>query len=637
MRGATRVLLCLISLASACSRREPAPAPAPVEAAAPSPKLAGPSSLSAIVEPDRSSSPLALANVDGRRVAVLADEDDQRLRVLALPDGKALATVQLKGTPGHVVIDKEGVAWVAIRDADVVQSFRLACAGDTCTLQEGKSVATPREPLALAIVNGKLFVACTWGRELVSIALPSGEVLAKTGLAREPRALLATKDGAGIYIAHAAGSRVSEARLVADKALPVREHRLDWRDHAYEDGMAVNDEPRQASQGFSLARTEGHVLAPMVLAYTGDPVPSSGYGSPKDDSFFPHETMMVSLADPPTPSPVRIRSRATVFGAEENRVSAGRVAWPPALAPCLLPRAAAPVPWRSSILVACMGIDQVIEIDAGEKPLLESMGARWNVPSGPVAIAIDEEQHEAWVWSLLDRGLSKIALGPSEKTVTRPADLKLGYVRDVPLDETWAKGRRIFHQPVAFDGRACASCHPDARTDGLTWASPVGGLQTPMLAGRLEGTGPFGWLGDGATLAAHIKETLVRLKAQKLADADMDALTTYLETAKTYLATPVRTPLEERGKEVFLSDAAGCTTCHLDAGRKGDGSRRDVGTGIALDTPSLRFIGGTPPYMHDGRYTTLREVLVRTDGKMGHTAHLGEADVQALVAYLKTL
>ena len=52
-----------------------------------------------------------------------------------------------------------------------------------------------------------------WGRELLRVSLPAGEIVAKTGLAREPRALLATKDEKGLFIAHAAGSRLSEARI----------------------------------------------------------------------------------------------------------------------------------------------------------------------------------------------------------------------------------------------------------------------------------------------------------------------------------------------------------------------------------------------------------------------------------------
>ena len=56
-----------------------------------------------------------------------------------------------------------------------------------------------------------------------------------------------------------------------------------------------------------------------------------------------------------------------------------------------------------------------------------------------------------------------------------------------------------------------------------------------------------------------------------------------------------------------------------------------------FNTPSLKFISGTGPYFHDGRYKTLNALLRDIDGKMGHTKHLSEPDLDALEAYLRTL
>jgi cytochrome c peroxidase len=98
-----------------------------------------------------------------------------------------------------------------------------------------------------------------------------------------------------------------------------------------------------------------------------------------------------------------------------------------------------------------------------------------------------------------------------------------------------------------------------------------------------------------------------------------------------------------RGSIVFHSSDAGCATCHGQAGHVPDGKRHDVAsrapadTEASFDTPSLRFVGGTAPYFHDGRYASLAELLVQSDGKMGHTAHLSTADLTALEAYLRSL
>jgi cytochrome c peroxidase len=56
-----------------------------------------------------------------------------------------------------------------------------------------------------------------------------------------------------------------------------------------------------------------------------------------------------------------------------------------------------------------------------------------------------------------------------------------------------------------------------------------------------------------------------------------------------------------------------------------------------LDTPSLRFVAGTAPYFHDGRYKTLEELLAAPDHAMGESTRLSRQDRAALAAYLETL
>ena len=46
---------------------------------------------------------------------------------------------------------------------------------------------------------------------------------------------------------------------------------------------------------------------------------------------------------------------------------------------------------------------------------------------------------------------------------------------------------------------------------------------------------------------------------------------------------------------------------------------------------------GAGPWFHDGRYATLKDLLKSSDGKMGKTKHLSEADLDALEAYLRSI
>jgi cytochrome c peroxidase len=73
----------------------------------------------------------------------------------------------------------------------------------------------------------------------------------------------------------------------------------------------------------------------------------------------------------------------------------------------------------------------------------------------------------------------------------------------------------------------------------------------------------------------------------------------------------------------------------------------DVGTADAsgewfgpdIDTPTLRFLYDSPPYLHDGSASTLREVLTTANpnDKHGFTSQLSEMELADLIAFLLTL
>jgi len=125
------------------------------------------------------------------------------------------------------------------------------------------------------------------------------------------------------------------------------------------------------------------------------------------------------------------------------------------------------------------------------------------------------------------------------------------------------------------------------------------------------------------------------------------------------------TPQEERGRELFFANDADhvpCARCHVLPGGANewmannglDAKFRDVGAGNGrFRAASLHNILHTAPYMHDGRFATLREVIDHydhgiqdsldldtilrgPDGKP-RRMNLQEADKQALEAFLGTL
>jgi cytochrome c peroxidase len=127
------------------------------------------------------------------------------------------------------------------------------------------------------------------------------------------------------------------------------------------------------------------------------------------------------------------------------------------------------------------------------------------------------------------------------------------------------------------------------------------------------------------------------------------------------------TAQENRGKSIFLRS---CANCHLPGGqfahfvlnapanngldastRRGDGGVGDISLRPSdlgrFKSPSLRNVELTGPYMHDGRFKTLEEVVdhysrnvqahPNVDGRVRRRLNLRDGDKTALVAFLKTL
>jgi cytochrome c peroxidase len=279
------------------------------------------------------------------------------------------------------------------------------------------------------------------------------------------------------------------------------------------------------------------------------------------------------------------------------------------------------------------------------------------VSAGPTGLAIDQGARRAVVWAQFDRVLNVINLGgePIDEQMIASAEpvvrVALSRRAAPPATADLALGRRLFHAAgdsrIANDGRACASCHPDGRDDAITWATPDGPRQTPMLAGRLAGTAPYAWSGSGDDVKQHLTHTFQRLRGSGLQPEELDSLVAFVTTMSSPPAA--RSPSAPqadrlaRGASIFHSGEAGCASCHGKNGSSPDGEKHDVESRAksdvapAFDTPSLRFVGGTAPYFHDGRYANLRELLVSSDGKMGKTSHLSKDDVDALEAYLRSL
>ena len=101
---------------------------------------------------------------------------------------------------------------------------------------------------------------------------------------------------------------------------------------------------------------------------------------------------------------------------------------------CLLPRAAAFRASSQTLLVACAGIDRVVELDTrGPDPSRLDL-RRFEVPAGPLGLALDPSGERAVVWSQFAGTVSIIDL--AESAQGKVSHVKVSYSPAPPIAET---------------------------------------------------------------------------------------------------------------------------------------------------------------------------------------------------------
>ena len=224
-------------------------------------------------------------------------------------------------------------------------------------------------------------------------------------------------------------------------------------------------------------------------------------------------------------------------------------------------------------------------------------------------------------------------------------------------------GRKLFFS--AADGRmssgivSCASCHPGGGNDGHVWQFDVGPRKTlALFGGRLRETAPYHW--DGAFKTFSDFETVItqRMGGTGCSQEEFDGMFAYLQTLPAPdnpNVTPdhVLTDSQQRGHDLFFGKAD-CAGCHGGAASTDNGFH-DVGTKVlsmpngasgdvlpasiaGFNTPTLKSIWASGPYLHDGRAQTLEERLTTFGSDQhGKTTQLGSDEIADLAAYLKTM
>lgn len=231
----------------------------------------------------------------------------------------------------------------------------------------------------------------------------------------------------------------------------------------------------------------------------------------------------------------------------------------------------------------------------------------------------------------------------------------------------WQPGT-MFWDRRAADAETQAS-HPLHTLVEMGWGDNAGGIDALMRKMAATDHYPelFRWaFGDRTISEPRIQQALAQfVRAMVSHDSRWDAgYARVFSPGAPNRALDIDladfTPEENRGRHLFMAalrdGGAGCASCHvpptfaLAANARSNGL--DAGETRLFKAPSLRSVGLTGPYMHDGRFATLAEVVefyvsgVRDgpaldprlrEGKAPRRLQLDASDQAALVAFLRTL
>ena len=212
-------------------------------------------------------------------------------------------------------------------------------------------------------------------------------------------------------------------------------------------------------------------------------------------------------------------------------------------------------------------------------------------------------------------------------------------------------GEMCFHDAwLCFQHwQSCASCHPDARVDGLNWDLMNDGLGNPKNARSMllaHKTPPAMAAAVRATGEEAVRAGFTHILFTVHSEELYSAVDAYLKSLKP-LPSPalVNGQLSEaakRGKQLFFDSRIGCASCHpaplyTDLKEYNVGSRSPLDRRDTFDTPTLIECWRTAPYMHDGHYVTLKQVL--KEGKHGQPKNkpLSEKEIDDLVEFVRSL
>ncbi len=577
--------------------------------------------------------PCALAVSKDAKTLYVACADAHQVAWVELPGGKVTRRVTVPAEPTGVVLTPDSAKLIVTCAApkSVVAVFDAVSGSPIATIPAGHTAMSP----AIS-PDGKLLYVCNrFDNDVSVIDLAAGKELARIGAGREPIAAAVTPDGRVVLVAaHLPNMRTDGAfRGTVAPVVTV----IDTRTHA----AAAIELPHGANgvRGLCISPDGKHALVTHLL--------SNFEQMPFRVDLGWINVNVISIID------TQKRKVVSTIGLDEYDLGAGNpydVVW---------------TADGKKVCVSLAGSHELSVIDGDG--LLGEFAHRTMQPMmgvWPIYLSLGES---LWRRTTLSgkgpRGLatvgSKVYVAQYFSDTIAVVDLlsagevSLGTIALGPAPQLTAqrRGQMLFHDATLCYQRwqSCASCHPDGRADGLNWdlmndgAGNSKNVKSMLFAHRTPPAMAEG-VRESAELA--VRAGLRHILFANRPEEEAAAIDAYLKSLR-----PVPSPrlvdgrlsrAAERGRKLFLSERVGCNRCHpaplyTDLKMHNVGTRSPKEYGERFDTPALVEAWRTAPYLHDGRYTTIEELVgAGRHGRSGDD-ELSEREIDDLVEFVLSL
>jgi YVTN family beta-propeller protein len=573
---------------------------------------------------------------DGSRLYV-AEYRASRIAVVDTADGKVKGHIGLPLPPTGLALAPGGSRLYVTGSSPEgrVHVVDLQAGRVCCSIPVGHTPVSP----VVGPDGGALYVCNRFDNDVSFVDLASGKELARVPVSREPVAAALTADGRWLFVANLLPTGPADRGYIAAAVSAIDVRSKSVTSIQLPDGST-------GLRGICISPCGAHVYVTHLLAHYQFPTTQleRGWMNTNALSIIDAQkktllnTVLLDDFDLGAASPWGVACTADgkvvcVAHAGTHEVS---VIETRALHEKLAQAARGQTVSRYSSCASDVPYDVTFVTDIRRRLQLAGNGPRGLVVAGSVVYTTEYFSDSVGVVDLRASAAARArswALGPAAKR-SRWSPARKG--------EMYFNDATLCHQ----QWQSCASCHPDARSDCLNWDllnDGVGTLRNTKSLLFSHATPPAMVTGvrETAELAvrAGISNMLFGVRREREAQA-IDAFLKSLEPVPSPLLVKGRlSESARRGRGVFVK--AGCAACHsgkfltrqnmadIKTGKSGEEGR-------PFDTPHLREIWRTAPYLHDGRAESMEAMLTAYNAgdHHGRVSDLTPAEIADLVEYV---